>query len=63
MLTSPIQGTAHQMCSIAVVVVTGVQIVEDAMATSHRNGGIMGIDEMRRRVCKSRGSQSADVTM
>ena len=46
-----------------VFMVTGVQIVEVAMATSHRNGGIMGIDEMRRRVCKSRGSQSADVTM
>lgn len=41
----------------------GVQIVEVAMATSHRNGGIMSIEEMRRRVCKSRGTQSADVTM
>lgn len=41
----------------------GVQIVEVAMATSHRNGGIMGIEEMRKRVSKSRGSKSAAVSI
>ena len=41
----------------------GIQIVEVGMATSHRNGGIMAIEELRKRVIKSRGSKSGDVSM
>ncbi|XP_067940135.1 vacuolar-sorting protein SNF8-like [Watersipora subatra] len=40
----------------------GVQIAEVGMATSHRNGGIMNLEELRKRVMKSRGSRSGDVS-
>ncbi|XP_013779262.1 vacuolar-sorting protein SNF8-like [Limulus polyphemus] len=35
----------------------GVQIIEVCIATSHQNGGIIGLDELREKVMKSRGSK------
>uniref|UniRef100_A0A224YMG2 Vacuolar-sorting protein SNF8 n=1 Tax=Rhipicephalus zambeziensis TaxID=60191 RepID=A0A224YMG2_9ACAR len=34
----------------------GVQIIEVCLATSHRNGGLMSLEELRERVTKSRSS-------
>lgn len=34
----------------------GVQVVEVCLATSHRNGGLMSLEELRDRVARSRGS-------
>lgn len=34
----------------------GVQIIEVCLATSHRNGGLMSLEELRERVTKSRNS-------
>nr|KAG5687589.1 hypothetical protein BaRGS_020002 [Batillaria attramentaria] len=41
----------------------GVQIVEVCLATSHRNGGLISIDELRDRVMASRGRNSQDVSL
>lgn len=41
----------------------GVQIVEVCLATSHRNGGLIPIDELRERVIASRGRNSQDVSI
>lgn len=35
----------------------GVQIIEVCLATSHRNGGLMSLEELRERVIRSRGSR------
>lgn len=40
----------------------GVQIVEVCLATNHRNGGLMSLDELRERVTKSRGSRSMEIS-
>lgn len=40
----------------------GVQIVEVCMATSKRNGGLIGLDELRRRVEASRGRTSQSIS-
>lgn len=34
----------------------GVQVIEVCLATSHRNGGLMSLEELRERVIRSRGS-------
>lgn len=34
----------------------GVQIIEVCLATSHRNGGLMSLEELKERVIRSRGS-------
>ncbi|KAL3831642.1 hypothetical protein ACJMK2_023370 [Sinanodonta woodiana] len=41
----------------------GVQIVEVCLATGHRNGGLIGIEELRDRVVKSRGKKSQDISI
>jgi len=46
----------------------GVQIVEICMATSHRNGGLMALEELRERLIKSRmrgkkSSQETEISM
>ncbi|XP_005106633.1 vacuolar-sorting protein SNF8 [Aplysia californica] len=40
----------------------GVQIVEVCMATSKRNGGLIGLDELRRKVEASRGRTSQAIS-
>ncbi|XP_076465318.1 vacuolar-sorting protein SNF8-like [Babylonia areolata] len=41
----------------------GVQIVEVCLATSHRNGGLISLDELRDRVVASRGRTSQDISL
>ncbi|PVD30864.1 hypothetical protein C0Q70_10139 [Pomacea canaliculata] len=41
----------------------GVQIVEVCLASSHRNGGLISIDELRDRVVASRGRNSQDISI
>lgn len=41
----------------------GVQIVEVCLATSHRNGGLIGLDELRTKVLTSRGRKSQDISL
>ncbi|KAK3106332.1 hypothetical protein FSP39_017805 [Pinctada imbricata] len=41
----------------------GVQIIEVCLATSHRNGGLIGIEELRDKVMKSRGKKSQEVSL
>lgn len=41
----------------------GVQIVEVCLATSHRNGGLIAVEELRDRVTASRGRNSQDVSI
>ncbi|XP_041366326.1 vacuolar-sorting protein SNF8-like [Gigantopelta aegis] len=41
----------------------GVQIIEVCLATSHQNGGLIGIEELRKRVEKSRGRHSQDISI
>ncbi|GFO50266.1 vacuolar-sorting protein snf8 [Plakobranchus ocellatus] len=41
----------------------GIQIVEVCMATSKRNGGLIGIDELRRKVEASRGRNSQAISI
>lgn len=41
----------------------GVQIIEVCLATSHRNGGLIGIDELRQRVIKSRSKKSQEISV
>lgn len=40
----------------------GVQIVEVCLALRHRNGGLMMLDELHKRVLKSRGKLAQDVS-
>ncbi|KAK7109195.1 vacuolar-sorting protein SNF8-like [Littorina saxatilis] len=40
----------------------GVQIVEVCLATSHRNGGLISLEELRDRVVASRGRTSQDIS-
>ncbi|XP_069111291.1 vacuolar-sorting protein SNF8-like [Argopecten irradians] len=41
----------------------GVQIIEVCIATSHRNGGLIGIEELRDRLVKSRSKKSQDISI
>ncbi|XP_056006977.1 vacuolar-sorting protein SNF8-like [Ostrea edulis] len=41
----------------------GVQIVEVCLATNHRNGGLIGIEELRDKVMASRGKKSQAITL
>lgn len=41
----------------------GIQIVEVCLATSHRNGGLIGLEELRDRVVASRGRTSQDISI
>ncbi|CAL1528739.1 unnamed protein product [Lymnaea stagnalis] len=41
----------------------GIQIVEVCMATSKRNGGLIGIEDLRRKVEASRGRNSQPISM
>ncbi|XP_046568297.1 vacuolar-sorting protein SNF8-like isoform X1 [Haliotis rubra] len=41
----------------------GVQIVEVCLATSHRNGGLVSIEELRERVEASRGRHTQDISI
>nr|XP_022305164.1 vacuolar-sorting protein SNF8-like [Crassostrea virginica] len=41
----------------------GVQIVEVCMATNHRNGGLISIEELKGRVMTSRGKRSQEVSI
>lgn len=40
----------------------GVQVVEVCLAISHRNGGLMSLNELQERVTKSRGSRAEEVS-
>ncbi|KAL4234487.1 ESCRT-II subunit protein snf8 [Mactra antiquata] len=40
----------------------GVQIIEVCLATSHRNGGLISIEELREKLLKSRSKKSQDVS-
>jgi len=40
----------------------GVQVVEVCLAISHRNGGLISLDELLQRVTKSRGSRAVEVS-
>ncbi|XP_052806922.1 vacuolar-sorting protein SNF8-like [Mya arenaria] len=40
----------------------GVQIIEVCLATSHRNGGLISIEELRERLMKSRSKKSQEVS-
>uniref|UniRef100_A0A023F8R0 Vacuolar-sorting protein SNF8 n=1 Tax=Triatoma infestans TaxID=30076 RepID=A0A023F8R0_TRIIF len=40
----------------------GVQIVEVCLATSDKNGGLIGLEELRQKLLKSRGRQAQAVT-
>lgn len=40
----------------------GVQIIEVCLATSHRNGGLISIEELKERLMKSRGKKSQDIS-
>ncbi|XP_060576048.1 vacuolar-sorting protein SNF8-like [Ruditapes philippinarum] len=41
----------------------GVQIIEVCLATSHRNGGLISIEELKDRLKKSRSKKSQDVSL
>lgn len=41
----------------------GVQIIEVCLATSHRNGGLIGLEELRDRLVASRGKRSQDISL
>lgn len=41
----------------------GVQIIEVCLATSHRNGGLISIEELRDRLVKSRSKKSQDISI
>ncbi|KAH3715399.1 vacuolar-sorting protein SNF8-like [Dreissena polymorpha] len=40
----------------------GVQIIEVCLATSHRNGGLISIEELRERLIKSRSKKSQEIS-
>ncbi|XP_064637301.1 vacuolar-sorting protein SNF8-like [Lineus longissimus] len=41
----------------------GVQIIEVCLATSHRNGGLMDLEELKTRLLKSRGKKAQEITL
>ncbi|CAG2247440.1 EAP30 [Mytilus edulis] len=41
----------------------GVQVIEVCIATSHRNGGLIDIEELRSRLLASRGKKSQDISV
>lgn len=41
----------------------GVQVIEVCIATSHRNGGLIDIEELRNRLVASRGKKSQDISI
>lgn len=40
----------------------GVQVIEVCIATSHRNGGLISIEELKERLMKSRGKKSQGIS-
>ncbi|KAL5007381.1 hypothetical protein ScPMuIL_016187, partial [Solemya velum] len=40
----------------------GVQIIEVCLATSHRNGGLINIDELKEKLVSSRGKKSQEIS-